>query len=48
VDRVIVLQEGRLVEEGSHEELVAKNGVYASMYEAQSKWYAESPIVQHS
>lgn len=48
VDRVIVLQEGRLVEEGSHEELVAKNGVYACMYSAQSKWYADRSIAQHS
>ncbi len=38
-DRIIVLQEGRLMEEGTHEELLAKNGVYAKMYVEQAEWY---------
>lgn len=37
--RVLVFQEGQIVEDGSHEELVRKNGVYAQMYHAQSRWY---------
>lgn len=48
VDRVVVLQGGMLVEEGSHEELLAVDGVYARMYSAQSKWYVDRPIAQHS
>ncbi len=31
-DRVIVLDEGRIVEQGSHDDLVAAGGIYAQMY----------------
>lgn len=34
-DRVIVLENGRIVEEGSHIDLLRKGGVYAKLYEAQ-------------
>ena len=36
-DKIIVLKEGRVVEEGSHTELVAKNGLYLEMFEKQVK-----------
>jgi ATP-binding cassette, subfamily B, multidrug efflux pump len=35
VDRVLVLRHGELVESGSHEELMALNGVYANLYRLQ-------------
>jgi ABC-type multidrug transport system fused ATPase/permease subunit len=35
VDRILVLQEGRLAEEGRHEELLGLGGVYSCLYEAQ-------------
>jgi ATP-binding cassette subfamily B protein len=38
-DRILVFHEGRIVEEGAHDELMAKNGMYAAMYRAQSQWY---------
>ncbi len=39
-DRILVLEGGRLVEDGTHGSLMEREGVYASMYLAQSHWYA--------
>ncbi|HHE73809.1 MAG TPA: ABC transporter ATP-binding protein, partial [Desulfobacteraceae bacterium] len=38
-DRIIVLDQGRITESGSHEELMAANGTYAVMYERQAGYY---------
>ncbi|MCA1595687.1 MAG: ABC transporter ATP-binding protein/permease [Chloroflexi bacterium] len=38
-DRVLVLQGGRLVEEGTHEALMAMNGEYTRMYNLQAERY---------
>ncbi len=43
VDRILVFDKGRVVEDGSHEELMAQNGLYAEMYRAQARWYAQVP-----
>jgi subfamily B ATP-binding cassette protein MsbA len=34
-DKILVLDKGRLVEEGTHDSLIARNGVYAQLHEAQ-------------
>ena len=36
MDRLIVLNEGEIVESGSHEALLAKNGLYAKLWQRQS------------
>ncbi|MDJ0701790.1 MAG: ABC transporter ATP-binding protein [Leptolyngbyaceae cyanobacterium MO_188.B28] len=35
VDRILVLKQGRLVEQGSHEELIRLGGLYSSLYRLQ-------------
>ncbi|MGH2502085.1 MAG: ABC transporter ATP-binding protein, partial [Ktedonobacterales bacterium] len=35
VDRIIVMHKGKIVEQGHHEELLARNGYYARLYELQ-------------
>ena len=38
-DRIVLLENGGVSEEGTHEELMKKGGVYAKMYEIQSQYY---------
>ena len=36
LDRLIVIDEGRIVEEGSHDQLIARGGLYAQLWKRQS------------
>lgn len=40
-ERILVIQDGKIVEDGNHEQLLKNNGKYATMFQAQSKWYQE-------
>ena len=39
-DRIIVLDKGKISEEGTHENLVNKQGIYAQLYQMQAQYYA--------
>ncbi|MEG0846897.1 MAG: ABC transporter ATP-binding protein [Niameybacter sp.] len=41
-DHIIVIDEGRVVEEGKHEELVERKGVYYTLWKTQSQHYVSS------
>lgn len=34
-DQILVMKEGRIIEQGNHESLIAKNGFYAKLYQSQ-------------
>ena len=38
-DRILVLDAGRIVEDGTHDALLANNGRYAQFFRAQARWY---------
>ena len=42
-DKIVVLERGRVVEQGSHAELIRMGGLYAELYRLQSKGYASTP-----
>ncbi|MCI9077305.1 MAG: ABC transporter ATP-binding protein [Lachnospiraceae bacterium] len=40
-DRILLIDGGKIAEEGTHEELLATNGLYSKMFELQGKYYKE-------
>lgn len=38
-DRIILLNDGEIIEQGSHENLIKKNGIYSKMFEIQAQYY---------
>lgn len=44
LDRLIVVDEGRIVEEGSHDELIARGGLYAKLWKRQSGGFLASEL----
>ena len=38
-DRIMVMQGGEIVENGSHEQLMERKGVYYNMFTQQAMWY---------
>lgn len=42
-DRIILLEDGKIAEEGTHEELLARGKTYAQLFAIQSKYYVTDP-----
>ena len=40
-DRILMMEDGRIAEDGTHDELLEKNGLYAQMFHAQAQWYED-------
>ena len=40
-DRIIFAADGRITEEGTHDQLLARGGAYAKLFEVQSRYYQE-------
>ncbi len=38
-DSIYLLQDGRIVEQGNHHELMTRNGAYADLFRSQAKYY---------
>ncbi len=41
-DRVVVMDKGKVVQIGTHKELISVKGKYQELYSSQSKWYVEN------
>ena len=39
-DEIFVFADGHIAEQGTHDELIGKNGIYAEMFESQRRWYS--------
>jgi ABC-type multidrug transport system fused ATPase/permease subunit len=38
-DRILVLSEGKIIEEGNHDALMSKKGLYAELFNIQAQGY---------
>lgn len=43
-DRILMLEDGSIVEEGTHDSLLEKKGLYAQMYEVQRQYYQKEGV----
>ena len=44
-DKIIVMEQGHILEQGTHEELLSRNGAYARLYKSQ---FAQSAVLEQS
>lgn len=43
-DRIVMMEAGRVAEQGTHDELMAKNGLYAAFFREQARWYESGGV----
>jgi ATP-binding cassette subfamily B protein len=43
-DKIVVLEKGKIVEQGNHNELLDKKGVYYNLWKVQSKHAKKLPV----
>ena len=43
-DRIVMLEEGKIIETGTHDELLEQNGAYAEMFQIQSNYYEKEAL----
>ena len=43
-DRILLLEDGRIAESGTHDELMRKNGKYAALFRVQAQYYQEEGV----
>ena len=41
-DNIFVIDQGKIAEQGSFDELIENNGLFAKMFESQKSWYFKS------
>ena len=46
MDRLVVLEQGRIVEQGAHRDLLAQNGHYAALWRRQAGGFIDAPAMQ--
>ena len=45
-DEIIVMKDGRIIEQGTHAALLAQDSCYAEMFNTQRKWYLRKQVAQ--
>lgn len=45
-ERLLVLKDGKIIQDGSFNELIKQDGLYKTLYEAQSQWYRDTESIE--